>query len=86
MTGFGLLAGAYCVITIYFCWRFYLRRRLPSLVCAWMPLGWIFAFAMAFQRIPDGVVPLVFGAGLLFGLGSIGIILRHELSRPRPFS
>jgi len=84
-TLFIVLAGAYGLITIYFCWRYFLRRRLPSLVCAFMPLGWVAAFGMQVERISTNWIPALFIAALLVAAGSLYIIITHELQRERPF-
>lgn len=82
---FGILATAFGLITIYFCWRYFLRRRLPSLVCAFMPLGWVAAFGLQIQQLSPQWVPVLFIAGLAVASTSIGIIVRHELQRQYPF-
>jgi FtsH-binding integral membrane protein len=80
-----VLAVAFGLITLYFCWRYYLRRRLPSLVCAFMPLGWVAAFGLQIERLPPGWLPTLFMAGLLVAGTSLWIILSHEINRERPF-
>ncbi len=84
-TLFSILASAYGCVTLYFCWRYYLRRRLPSLVCAFMPLGWISAFGLQVERIGQEWVPVMFVAGLGGALGIIYIIVNHEIARDKPF-
>lgn len=79
------LAGLYGSITVYFCWRYYLRRRLPSLVCALMPLGWVVAYALEIHRIPERFLPLLFIASFVVGLISLSIIINHETQREKPF-
>lgn len=80
-----VLASAFGCITLYFCWRYYLRRRDPSLVCALMPLGWVAAFALQVERLPQDMTPLLFGAGMCVAAWGIYIIVRHELTREKPF-
>jgi uncharacterized membrane protein YfcA len=80
-----ILASTFGAISIYFTWRYYLRRRDPSLVCALMPLGWVAAFALQIERLPHDVTPLLFGLGMCVAAWSIYIIVRHELSREYPF-
>jgi len=80
-----ILAGTYGLITCYFCWRYYLRRRQPSLVCALMPLGWVAAFALQENRVPLDMLPLLFGVGMLVAGWSIYIVVRHEIARDKPF-
>ena len=82
---FTILASAYGMVSVYFCWRYYLRRRLPSLVCAFMPLGWVAAFGMQVEHIGHQWVPLMFIAGLGVAVVSIYIIVNHELAREKPF-
>ena len=79
------LAISYGSITLYFCWRYYLRRRLPSLVCAFMPLGWVVAFALQAGHLSKGWLPLLFALSLLVAIVSIYIIVDHEVKRDRPF-
>jgi FtsH-binding integral membrane protein len=80
-----VLAVAFGFISLYFCWRYYLRRRLPSLVCAFMPLGWVAAFGLQIERLPAGWLPTLFMAGLVVAGTSIYIIVGHELNRESPF-
>lgn len=80
-----ILAVTFGSITLYFCWRYYLRRRQPSLVCALMPLGWVVAFALQENRVPADMLPVLFGLGMLVAGWSIYIITKHELARERPF-
>ena len=80
-----VLAVAFGLITLYFCWRYYLRRRLPSLVCAFMPLGWVAAFGLQVERVQKEWLPLLFMAGLAAAGVSIYIIVNHELGRDKPF-
>lgn len=80
-----IIAAAYGSITLYFCWRYYLRRRLPSLVCAFMPLGWVAAFGLQVERLPREWLPFLFILGLLIAGVSIYIISNHEISREKPF-
>lgn len=76
---------AYLSITVYFCHRYYLRRRLPSLVCAAMPLGWVVSFGLE-NRLPDTTwMPALSVFSTVIACGSIGIILNHELQREHPF-
>jgi drug/metabolite transporter (DMT)-like permease len=80
-----VLAAAFGAITIYFCWRYYLRRRPPSLVCALMPLGWVAAFGLQVERLQKEWLPVLFLLGLAVAGGSIFIIVNHEMSREKPF-
>jgi FtsH-binding integral membrane protein len=80
-----VLALAFGLITIYFCWRYYLRRRLPSLVCAVMPIGWIAAFGLQIERLQKEWLPLLFLAGLSVAGVSLYIIINHEMGRDQPF-
>ena len=82
---FTILAAAYGCVTLYFCWRYYLRRRPPSLVCAFMPLGWVAAFGMQIEHIGHEWLPVLFVAGLGVAIGSIYIIVNHEIARDKPF-
>lgn len=82
---FAILAATYGAISVYFCWRYYLRRRLPSLVCAFMPLGWVAAFGLQVQQVGVGWVPAMFGASLVVAAVSLHIIIAHEMSRGTPF-
>jgi hypothetical protein len=82
---FAILACAYGVITLYFCWRYYLRRRLPSLVCAFMPLGWVVAFLLQRHHLPEDLLALLFLASFTVALVSISIIINHEMQREYPF-
>lgn len=80
-----ILASAFASITLYFLWRYYLRRRDPSLVCALMPLGWVAAFALQTERLPEAWTPALFALGMGVSGWSIFIVVRHELSREKPF-
>jgi FtsH-binding integral membrane protein len=80
-----ILTAAYGSITIYFCWRYYLRRRLPSLVCAFMPLGWVVAFGLQIEEIDHSWLPALFVISMLVVAISLYIIVSHEMSRERPF-
>ena len=82
---FAILATTYGGISLYFCWRYYLRRRLPSLVCAFMPLGWVAAFGLQVERVGVEWVPAMFAVSLVFAAASLYIILLHELAREKPF-
>jgi FtsH-binding integral membrane protein len=84
-TLFGTIILAYGLITLYFCWRFYLRRRLPSLVCALMPVGWIVAFGLQLNHIGPEWLPVLFILSLCIAGLSITIIVHHELQRDYPF-
>ena len=80
-----ILAAAFGAVTLYFCWRYYLRRRLPSLVCAFMPMGWVAAFGLQVERLQKEWLPALFLAGLGVAGVSIYIIVNHEMSREKPF-
>lgn len=80
-----ILAATYGCISLYFCWRYYLRRRLPSLVCAFMPLGWVAAFGLQVERVGTEWVPAMFTVSLIVAGVSLYIIIGHELSREKPF-
>lgn len=80
-----ILATSFALITLYFTWRYYLRRREPSLVCAMMPLGWVAAFALQTERLPENWTPALFALGMGVAGWGIFIIVRHELSRDNPF-
>jgi len=80
-----ILAVSFGLITLYFCWRYYLRRRQPSLVCALMPAGWVAAFALQDNHVSQEMLPLLFGLGMLVAGWSIYIIVQHELARDKPF-
>jgi hypothetical protein len=79
------LSALYGGIAVYFCWRYYLRRRLPSLVCAFMPVGWVVAYALQQERLDERWLPFLFVASLLVGVLSLAIIVNHELQREKPF-
>jgi len=81
-----ILASTFGSVTLYFTWRYYLRRRDPSLVCALMPLGWVAAFALQVERLPADMTPWLFTVGMCVAVWSIYIIVRHELTREKPFS
>jgi len=79
------LAATYGCISLYFCWRYYLRRRLPSLVCAFMPLGWVAAFGLQVERVGVEWVPALFIVSMIVVAVSIFIIVSHEMNRDKPF-
>lgn len=80
-----VLACLYGLITVYFLWRYFLRRRDPSIVCALMPLGWIAAFAIQIKRLSPDMTLGLFGLGAFVATWGIYIIVSHELSREKPF-
>jgi len=82
---FTVLAAAYGCVTVYFCWRYFLRRRAPSLVCAFMPLGWVAAFGLQVERFGHEWVPVMFVTSLIVAVVSIYIIVSHEIARDKPF-
>ena len=84
---FGGIAALHLAITAYACWRFLLYRRLPSLVFAALPLGWILACARKlrlFGRSDWTTSVLLAVAGLAGGV-SVLIILHHESQQKHPF-
>jgi hypothetical protein len=75
----------YSALTVYFLRRWRLRHKLPSLMVALLPLGWVVAAARELKWVPRwGAAPILAGA-FAFGLVAVSVILWWELHQPRPF-
>lgn len=82
---FSLLALEYGFLTLFFFYRFVRYRRLPSLVCAVLPVGWVLLMLREMKVLPRDATSVFISLGLVVGALSCLVILYYESQQERPF-
>lgn len=89
MTSLILLAIAvlFGSMSLYFAWRFILSdgKRLPSLVCALLPIGWVLVAARELKLFPRWSTTPLLALALCVGIVGVLIIVNFESQQPKPF-
>lgn len=79
------IAFLFVLQTLYFLWRWLLHRRLPSLICAAYPVGWVLVVARELKLLPRPATTLLISISLCVGIVAVLIILHHESQQVHPF-
>lgn len=78
-------------ISLYFTWRFFLHRRIPSLICAFLPVGWVVAVARELHWIHHHIAEygpmttVMLALAPLAGLVGCLLIFNFEQQQTHPF-
>ncbi len=82
---FTLIALLFGAVSLYHLWRFVLRGFAPSVVSAFMPVGWVLVVARELKWMPRDFTTPLLALAFVVGLVAVLIILNHEAQQPRPF-
>lgn len=80
-----LVLLSHLALTVYFGWRFWLHRRLPSLLCAILPIGWALFIAQSAGWLADYVTRGLFSISLVVGVFGVMTIVVFETKQENPF-
>lgn len=80
-----LIALSHVALAVYFGWRFWLHRRLPSLLCAVLPIGWVLFVANVAGWMSDSIAGELMPLGLALGVFGVATITVFEANQPNPF-
>lgn len=80
-----MVGASHLALGAYFAWRFWLYRRPPSLLCAVLPLGWVFFVAQAAGWLPHNLTSSLLSVGLVLGVFGVSVITIFEANQPEPF-
>lgn len=82
---FAFIALLWGSLSLYFAWRWFLRRRPQSIVIALAMLSPVVHVARELHWLPRLPTSIFLASAVSIGVLGVVVVLHHEVPRPRPF-